>query len=105
LRAVLTPDVITAIRGAHREPQAMDLPPAGLMDEAARYARPVEALHPDGLARPRCGGDHFGIHRRHRDPVIDYRCRDCRRAFDAFTGTAPQKTGRPPSAPVLILRG
>jgi transposase-like protein len=97
--------VITAIRDAHQEPQAMDFPLTRLMDEAACYTCLVEALHPDGLACPRCGGDRFGVHRRHRDPVIDYRCRDCRRVFNAFTGTALQKTSRPPSALVLILRG
>ena len=38
-------------------------------------------------------------------PILDYRCRDCCRVFHAFTGTAPQKTGRSPAALVLILRG
>ena len=33
----------------------MDFPLTGLMDEGACYARLVEALHPDGLACPRCG--------------------------------------------------
>jgi len=79
----------------------MDFPLAGLMDEDACYDRIVEALHPDGLACPRCGG----VHRRHRAPVLDYRCRDCRRVFNAYTGTALHKTSRSPSALVLILRG
>jgi len=83
----------------------MDFPLTGLMDEGACYARLVEALHPDGLACPRCGGDRLGVHRRHRDPVIDYRCRDCRRVFNLFTGTALQGTSRRPSELVLILRG
>ena len=83
----------------------MDFPLAGLMDEDACYDRIVEILHPDGLVCPRCGGDRKGVHRKHRAPVIDYRCRDCRRVFNASTGTALQKTSRPPSALVLILRG
>jgi transposase-like protein len=83
----------------------MDFPLTELMDQDACYARIVEALHPDGLACPRCGGDRFGVHRRHREPVLDYRRRDCRRVFNAFTGTALQKTGRTPAALVLILRG
>jgi transposase-like protein len=82
----------------------MDFPLADLMDEDACSDRIVEALHPDGQACPRCGGDRLGVHRGHRAPVIDYRCRDCRRVFNADTGTAPQKTSRSPSAPVLILR-
>ncbi len=83
----------------------MDFPLTELMDQHACYARLVQALHPDGIACPRCGGDRFGVHRRHREPVIDYRCRDCRRVFNAFTGTALQKTSRSPAALVLILRG
>jgi transposase-like protein len=83
----------------------MDFPLTGLMDQDACYARLVEALHPDGLACPRCGGDRLGVHRRHREPVIDYRCRGCRRVFNAYTGTALQKTSRSPAALVLILRG
>jgi predicted RNA-binding Zn-ribbon protein involved in translation (DUF1610 family) len=83
----------------------MDFPLTDLMDQAACYARLVEALHPDGLACPRCGSDRIGVYRRHRDPVLDYRCRDCRRVFNAFTGTALQKTGRSPAELVLILRG
>lgn len=83
----------------------MDFPLTGLLDEDACYARLVEVLHPDGLACPRCGGDRLGVHRRHRAPVLDYRCRDCRRVFNAFTGTALQKTARRPSALLLILRG
>ena len=66
----------------------MDFPLTGLMDEGACYERLAGALHPDGLPCPRCGGDRLGVHRRHRDPVIDYRCRDCRRVFNIFTGTA-----------------
>ncbi len=92
-------------RDAHREAPALDFPLTDLMDQAACYARIVEALDPDGLACPRSGGDRFGVHRRHREPIIDYRCRDCRRVFNAFTGTALQKTSRSPAALVLILRG
>ena len=83
----------------------MDFPLTGLMDEDACYAHLLRALHPGGLACPRCGGDHLGVHRKHRAPVLDYRCRDCRRVFNAFSGTALHKTSRAPSALVLILRG
>jgi hypothetical protein len=76
----------------------MDFPLTGLMDEVACYERLVQALHPEGLACPRCGGDHYGVHRRHRDPVVDYR-------FNAFTGTALQGTSRRPSELIQILRG
>ena len=84
----------------------MDFPLADLMDEAACYARLVAVLHPDGLACPRCGAaDRLGVHRRHRDPVVDYQCGRRRRVFDAWTGTALQGTQRRPAQIVLILRG
>ena len=83
----------------------MDFPIAELMDQEACYERLVKALHPDGLACPRCGGRRLGVHRRHREPILDYRCRDCRRVFNAFTATALQSTSRRPAELVLILRG
>ena len=83
----------------------MDFPLADLMDEHARYGRIVAVLHPDGLACPRCGGDRLGVHRRHRQPVIAYRCRDCRRVFNAWTGTILQGTHRRPGQLLLILHG
>ena len=84
---------------------AMDFPLTGLLNEDACYARLMVALHPDGLACPRCGSGRLGVHRKHRAPVLDYRCRDCRRVFNAFTGTKLQRTNRRPSTLVLILRG
>lgn len=51
----------------------MDFPLTALMDEDACYAKLVAALHPSGLACPRCGeADRLGVHRRHHAPVLDY---------------------------------
>ena len=83
----------------------MDFPIADLMDEDACYAKLLHALHPEGLRCPRCGSGRYGVHRKHRAPVLDHRCRDCRSVFNAFTGTVFRKTNRRPSALVLILRG
>jgi transposase-like protein len=83
----------------------MDFPLVDLLDEAACYDFLVEALHPSGLACPRCRGHRLTIHRVHREPVLDYRCAGCGRVFNAWTGTALQGTQRPPSHLVLILRG
>jgi len=84
----------------------MDFPIAELMDPDACYAKLLHWLHPDGLACPRCGGrDGLGVHRRHRAPVLDYRCKTCRRVFNAWTGTALQGSRRPVVELMLILRG
>ena len=83
----------------------IDFPIAELMDEHACYRWLLDLLHPDGLACPRCRSDDLRVHRRHRDPVLDYRCRSCRRVFNAFTGTDWHKTRFRPSQIVLILRG
>ncbi len=84
----------------------MDFPIGELMDEDACYAKLVQALHPAGIACPRCkGADQITVHRRHRAPVLDYRCWSCRRVFNAFTGSALQGTKRRPGELILILRG
>ena len=84
----------------------MDFPITDLMDERACYERLVGWLHPGGLACPRCAErEHLAVHRRHRDPVLDYRCLACRRVFNAFTGTLLQGTRRRPAELVLVVRG
>ena len=84
----------------------MDFPITDLMDEDACYQKLVSWLHPGGIACPRCHrADRMPVHRRHRSPLLDYRCGHCRRVFNAFTGTALEKTSRRPSELVLILRG
>jgi hypothetical protein len=84
----------------------MDFPIADLMDQDACYSKLLGLLHPAGLACPACKvSDHLRVHRRHRAPVIDYRCRGCGRVFNAFTGTALSGTHRPHAEVMLILRG
>jgi transposase-like protein len=84
----------------------MDFPLLDLMDEQACYDWLLDQLHPGGLACPGCGRtDRYAVHRAHRDPVLDYRCHDCGRVFNAFTGTAQQGTQKTPAQLVLILRG
>jgi transposase-like protein len=84
----------------------MDFPIVDLLDERACYDRLVALLDPDGLACPRCGSrDRLGVHRRRRDPVLDYQCGHCRRVFNAWTGTALQGVQRRPAQVLLILRG
>jgi transposase len=84
----------------------MDFPLSDLMDQDACYDKLVSLLHPDGLSCPICKvGDHLRVHRRHRAPVLDYRCTACGRVFNAFTGTDLEGTHRRPAEIMLILRG
>jgi transposase-like protein len=84
----------------------MDFPLTDLMDQDACYAKLVGLLHPGGLTCPTCkAADHLRVHRRHRAPVLDYRCAACGRVFNAFTGSALEGTHRRPAEVMLILRG
>jgi len=83
----------------------MDFPIVDLMDEEACYNKMVDILHPDGLCCPRCRQNQWVVHRRGRWPVLVYRCKECGRVFNIFTGTAFQQTHRPCAELLLILRG
>jgi len=84
----------------------MDFPIIDLMDQDACYHKLVGLLHPDGLSCPNCKtDDHLRVHRRHRAPVLDYRCNACGRVFNAFTATSLGGTHRKPAEIMLILRG
>jgi transposase-like protein len=84
----------------------MDFPIVDLLDQEACYNLLLTWLHPQGLACPDCHrADRMPIHRRDRQPVVDYRCGHCGRVFNAFTGTALQGTHHRPAALILILRG
>ena len=84
----------------------MDFPLLDVMDEGACYAKLLQLLHPDGLVCPRCRArEGLRVHRRHREPVLDYQCDPCGRVFNAWTGTVLEGTPRRPSTVWLILRG
>jgi transposase len=84
----------------------MDFPLTDLMDQDACYLKLLGLLHPDGLACPNCKtDDHLRVHRRHRAPVLDYRCTACGRVFNTFTATSLAGTHRTPAEIMLILRG
>lgn len=85
----------------------MDFPIIDLMDQEGCRQKLFDLLHPEGSACPRCGAcEGLNVHRRHPDsPVIDYRCKECRRVFNMFTGTSWQGTHLSPAKILLILRG
>jgi transposase-like protein len=68
----------------------------------------VSVSEPPKLMRPgcpRCGSHETKVHRKHRNPVLDYRCADCRKVFNCFTGTPFQGTHRTPSELVKLVIG
>ncbi len=82
----------------------MDFSSIDYLDERACYTKLLELLHPNGVVCPQCGeGQRLGIHRRHRDPVIDFQCGTCRRVFNAWTdrlgGDTPPPLARPHGPP------
>jgi transposase-like protein len=84
----------------------MDFPITDLMDERACYDRLLGLLHPGGLRCPDCGAaDGLGVHRRRRDPVLDYQCAGCGRVFNAFTGTSLHGAKKSCRHLLLVLRG
>jgi len=85
----------------------MDFPIIDLMDQEGCRQKLFDLLHPEGFACPRCGArDGLNVHRRRADsPVVDHRCKGCRRVFNMFTGTPWQGTHLSPAQILLILRG
>lgn len=85
----------------------MDFPIIDLMDQTTCYQKLMDLLHPEGLACPRCAArEGLNVHRRRDDsPVVDHRCKRCRRVFNLYTGTLWQGTHYSPATILLILRG
>lgn len=71
----------------------MDFPLAYPPSPEECYQFLISLLHPGGL---RCPEGHSlttcKIHRRNRMPVIDYRCNDCGKIFNIFSGTVLKGT-------------
>lgn len=85
----------------------MIFPIQELLDEQACHDYLLRVLHPDGL---KCPNGHplppgQAPHDRHRAPICDYRCRECGKVFNLFSGTALAGSRFPCSTVVLVLRG
>lgn len=71
----------------------MDFPLAYPPSPEECYQFLISLLHPEGLQCPE--GHSLAtckIHRRNRAPIIDYRCNDCGRIFNIFSGTVLKGT-------------
>lgn len=78
-----------------------------LLDDDACYRLLLSVLHPDGLHCPKGHPLEEGQapHDRHREPVLDYRCRTCGKVFNLYTGTPLHAVRFSPARLVMILRG
>ena len=65
-----------------------------LLDDAACYRLLLSVLHPDGLHCPKGHPLEAGQapHDRHREPVLDYRCRTCGKVFNRTSSPIPVVT-------------
>src|SRR3954452_2831188 len=76
------------------------------MDENKCYQSLLDLFHPQGLHCPRCHAQEgLQTHNSYREPILNYRRTQCKRVFNAWTGTIFQGTHRRPAQMVLILRG
>ena len=77
------------------------------MTEEASYLSLLNTLHPKGLC---CPNGHSlpssqQPYRHTRAPVVDYRCKQCKKVFNIFTGTAWAGTHYSCDQVVLIVDG
>ena len=84
----------------------LDFPLNDLLDPQKCYDFLADLLHPEGFGCPNGHRfDHCYVHVRQRTPILDYRCKECGRCFNIFTGTALQGTKHDTVRLVQILRG
>ncbi len=78
-----------------------------LMGEQNCYDFLLKMLHPDGLHCPNVHPlpSDQAPHDRHRDPIFDYRCRECGKVYNIFTNTILSGIRYSCVSLVLILRG
>lgn len=92
--------------GLAQEGRFMDFPFESVLDPGRCHAFVLSVLHPSGLGCPGGHGlDEARVHKRDREPILDYRCKTCGRCFNLFTGTVLQGTKHNVVAVVQLLRG
>lgn len=65
-----------------------------------------EHFHPDGLKCPECGSDKARYFRTTETSLLDvYRCQQCDKTYNLYSGTVFEKKHLRPSQVVLLLRG
>jgi transposase-like protein len=76
-----------------------------LLDEDKCYDHLVEQFHNGDLRCAGCGSSNYRTHKRNQAPILQHKCKDWRRYFNLFTGTAFEGSSWRCSQVVMILRG
>jgi len=83
----------------------MLFPVIDLMSPESCYQWLVNYLYPDGLKCPYCKSQERWIHRKNREPLLDYRCKNCHKTYNLFSKTDFEKTHLSLTQIVLLIRG
>jgi transposase-like protein len=77
-----------------------------LLDEVKIYQWFEKLLWPEGPTCPHCKGrEDLRVHSHRREPMLDWRCRRCKRVFNLFTGTVFRGTHHSLTTLFAIVRG
>ena len=77
-----------------------------LLDLTRIYSWFETIMWPEGPVCPRCGcRDNLHVHAHDRTPMVDWRCRACKRVFNLFAGTVFETTHHKLPRLFAIVRG
>ena len=86
----------------------IEFPIVDLMSSQGSYEWLVEYFHPDGMRCPQCGAI-LGNARKFRvtksSQVPDYRCRNCNKTYNVYSGTVFEGRRLKPEQVILLVRG
>jgi transposase-like protein len=85
----------------------MIFPITELLDDHESLAWVERHFHPKGLRCPGCGAtrEEAREFRRHKGGFVDYRCHNCQRTYNLYTGTLFAGSNLTPRRVVLLIRG
>jgi transposase-like protein len=85
----------------------MIFPITELLDEQESVAWVEKYFHPKGLHCPGCAAtrEQAREFRRHERGFVDYRCHNCQRTYNLYTGTIFAGSNLEPRRVVLLVRG
>ena len=85
----------------------MIFPITELLDETESLAWVEKYFHPKGLDCPGCGAtrEHAREFRKHKRGFVDYRCSNCQRTYNVYTGTVFAGSNLEPRHVGLLIRG